>query len=161
VILSRHGRGEGGNGGHGREVNRGRGWRDARRRPRQPDDQGTWPGGKDERRVHHQRLAIDPDFDRCARVNLELGGFPLQPALESPYLTGRFERDEPPGFVGPADPGGDQAEGARIDPLAGPPAPDMIQLVRVVRDEDQVRGGVLGRVRPGKPQVQRLCLRPE
>jgi hypothetical protein len=56
--------------------------------------------------------------DRCARVNPELGAFPLQTALEPPYLTGRFERDEPPGFAGPADPGSDQARGARIGPLA-------------------------------------------
>jgi hypothetical protein len=129
--------------------------------PGNPDPQRTRPRREHQRRVYRQRLAVDTDLDRAARAHAELGGVPLQPALEPPDLAGGLERHEPVGLGRPGDPRGNHTEGAGVEALAGAPPADVVQLVGVVRHQDEVGRGVLRPVRPGELQVERCRVRPD
>ena len=130
-----------------------------RRRPdpgrRQPDPQRAGERLEDQRRLHPQRLAVDADLHQPARTDLEPRRAPLQPAREPAELAGGLQRREPACLRSITDPGRDDAEHPEVHPLPGTPPARMIQLIGVVRDQDELRRRVAGAIGATEPQVQR------
>jgi hypothetical protein len=127
--------------------------------PRDPYPQHARSAGEDERRVHRQRLAVDRDLDRPAGPDLEARRLPFQPAGEPPHLPEALQGDELARLRGAVDPCRHHAEQAVVQPLACAAARHLVELVPVVRHEDEVRGAVPRPVRPGEAQVKRCGVR--
>jgi hypothetical protein len=120
----------------------------------QPHPERAGPGLEDQRGIHQQRLAVDPDLHRGARADLETRRAPLVPAREAADLARGLERYELPGGGGVADPGRDDPQYAAVKPLPRPPAADVIKLVGIVRDQDHLGRRDIGAIGPGEPQVE-------
>jgi hypothetical protein len=121
----------------------------------QPDPQRAGPALEHQRGVHEQRLAVQADLDRGARADLEPRRAPLLPAGKAADLAGGLQGHEHPGLGGVTDPGRDDPQHAVVQPLPRAPAGQVIELVRIVRDQDELGRRDLGAVRPGEPQVER------
>src|SRR4051794_26053568 len=98
------------------------------------DAQGAGLDLEDQRGVELHRLAVDADLHGAARVDAELRCRPLEPAREAVRAPRGLEGDETAEIGCTRDAGGDDAQHAEIDPLAGSAPRDGMQLVRIVRD---------------------------
>ena len=84
----------------------------------QPHPQRAGQRLEDQRRVHQQGLAVDPDLHRRVRADLEPRRAPFVPAGEAADLADGLQGRELPGLRGVGDPGRDDAEQAVVEPLA-------------------------------------------
>src|SRR5215213_6148223 len=121
-------------------------WRDARtlRRPnsgtRQPKYQRAGSDNEMQWRLEGQGLAVNADFYGHGRAHLELGRGPVIPAGELPSAADRLERGKLLGLRSRVYPDKGNAQHAAVETLAHASAPQACQLVRVVRDEQQLGG---------------------
>jgi len=134
--------------------------REPRSVAREPYSQCARTGHENQGRIHRQCLTVDTDPHRGARAELESRCAPLDPPGESADLARRLERGELPGISRVGDHDRHDPEHTLVDPRAGSPAAGMVELIRVVRHEDQVCGRVRPAVRSGVAQVELGRVRP-
>jgi len=121
---------------------------------RQPDPQRARPGHEDHRQVHRQGLAVDADLHRAGRVDLESRRAPFGPPGEPADLARRLERRECPGLGRVGDQERHDPEHAIVQPRTGTPPGQVVELIWVVRHQDQLRRLVGLAVRPLVTQVE-------
>ena len=134
----------------------GAGGRCQARTPRESHAERAGHGRESQRRLEHERLAVEADVDRAARADLELRSRPRHQAGEASRLSHELESNELRHIRGSAYARSRDPEHARVDPLAGARAGQVRELIRVVGDEDQRRVAAAAPIGRGEFEVHLL-----